>query len=228
MLTARKLMKIEPTIKMASDYAKRKHRETNHKYDDVYPYEIHLWDVYEYAVKYRELLSNDYNEDLIINALAAAWVHDTMEDTRETYNDVKKATNKTIADIAYALTNHKGKTRSERAGKAYYKGIKNEPLADYIKICDRLANIRYSSTTQSRMIDVYRKEHDHFKNMLYKPEYSIMFKEMEMLLEEQSETEIYYARKQADRDKFLQQNLKLYVGFGIITTLLAIFCYFYY
>ena len=211
-------------VREAKAYAIRVHEEANQMYGDL-PYSEHLKSVAAYADLFSMYLETDFE---VVDAISGAWVHDTIEDARQTYNDVKKATNKTIADIAYALTNHKGKTRSERAGKAYYKGIKNEPLADYIKICDRLANIRYSSTTQSRMIDVYRKEHDHFKNMLYKPEYSIMFKEMEMLLEEQSETEIYYARKQADRDKFLQQNLKLYVGFGIITTLLAIFCYFYY
>jgi hypothetical protein len=34
-------------------------------------------------------------------------VHDVIEDCRETCNDVKKATNEEIAELAYALTNKK-------------------------------------------------------------------------------------------------------------------------
>ena len=215
----------EPIIKNAARYASRKHRETNHMYDDVYPYKLHLKMVYKYAIKYLYLILFNYSESEIINALAAAWAHDVIEDTRETYNDVKAATNKGIADIVYALTNHKGKTRAQRAGKAYYNDIKEHPLADYIKICDRLANIKYSSTTQSHMLEVYRKEHEHFKNMLYKSEYEEMFKEMDELLKPIPDTEIYYARKAANRHKTFKGYATLFNLMLFITTLLALFLY---
>ena len=54
--------------------------------------------------------------------------------------------------------------------------------ADFIKICDRLANIKYSKMKNSSMLDKYRKEHEYFKLRLYKPEYSAMFYEMENML----------------------------------------------
>lgn len=225
MVTPRSLMREYGIIGRAAKYAKKKHKETNHKYDDVYPYKVHLKMVYHYAVKYRRLIIFKYDEEVLANAMAAAWTHDTIEDTRETFNNVRDATNVGVANITYALTNHKGKTRAQRAGKAYYRDIKEEPLADYIKICDRLANLKYSAETQSRMLDVYRKEHDHFRTMLYKPEYEMMFDEMEELMAELPENEVYYARQTAKRWKSLRQQVTFYKIVIFITTLLALLAY---
>lgn len=49
-----------------------------------------------------------------------------------------------VADIVYAVTNEKGKNRSERANEKYYQGIRENKLAVIVKICDRLANALYS------------------------------------------------------------------------------------
>ena len=68
------------------------------------------------------------------------------------------------AEAVYALTNDKGRTRKERAGEAYYAGIRSTRFAPYLKMCDRLANLRYSTLffTRQRMADVYRQEMPHF------------------------------------------------------------------
>ncbi|WP_298473442.1 hypothetical protein [uncultured Maribacter sp.] len=63
----------------------------------------------------------------------ACWVHDIIEDARETYIDVLENTNVTIAELAYALTNEKGRTRKERANDAYYRGIQKTPNASFVK-----------------------------------------------------------------------------------------------
>ena len=78
------------------------------------------------ACKYIHLLPNNR---VISEVLAACWVHDVIEDCRETYNDVKNVLGERVADIAYALTNEKGKTRKERANDKYYEGIRNTPFA---------------------------------------------------------------------------------------------------
>ena len=60
-----------------------------------------------------------------IAAVFGALFHDTIEDCRLTYNDVRKIAKEFMtdslatlaADIVYALTNEKGKTRSERANE---------------------------------------------------------------------------------------------------------------
>ena len=69
-------------------------------------------------------------------------------------------------EIVYALTNDKGRTRAERAGERYYRGIRETPFAPFVKLCDRLANITYScSNTDAdnrRMKEVYKGEMPHF------------------------------------------------------------------
>jgi (p)ppGpp synthase/HD superfamily hydrolase len=96
------------------------------------------------------------------NILAGCWLHDVIEDCRETYNDVKKETNETVAELVYALTNEKGKNRKERANDKYYEGIRNTPYATFIKLCDRIANVEYSYATESRMFEMYCKENENF------------------------------------------------------------------
>ena len=165
-------------VSNAKEYAILKHFETNHKYDGN-PYDVHLQMVYDFACKYIHLLPNNR---VISEVLAACWVHDVIEDCRETYNDVKNVLGERIADIAYALTNEKGKTRKERANDKYYEGIRNTPFADYIKICDRMANVKYSKDKSSRMIEVYRKENEEFKKQLWSLPVQEMFDELAGLL----------------------------------------------
>lgn len=161
------------------DYLVRKARRFaihHHKnrYDGK-PYKVHLKIVFEFALKYRYLM--DYND--YANFLAAAWLHDTIEDANQTYNDIRKNFNEPIAEMVYALTNEKGKSRHERANEKYYKGILQTPGASYIKICDRLANVKYSKKKKSSMFGLYRHEHNNFGEELYDLKYQPMFDELE-------------------------------------------------
>ena len=102
-------------INKAREYAILKHSETNHKYDGK-PYDVHLKMVYDFGCKYIHILPNN---ETIEEVLASCWTHDVIEDCRETYNDVKKVLGEKVADIVYALSNEKGKNRSERANSKY-------------------------------------------------------------------------------------------------------------
>ena len=93
-------------VSKAKEYAIKCHSETNHLYDGK-PYETHLHWVYVYGIKYGNLLTE---RDLPF-ALAACWTHDTIEDCRQTYNDVKNICGIRVAEITYAVTNEKGKNR---------------------------------------------------------------------------------------------------------------------
>jgi (p)ppGpp synthase/HD superfamily hydrolase len=152
-------------LQKAITYATEKHKKVNQKYDE-FSYDYHLNMVYEVAQKFIHLIEEKEQE----NVLSACWVHDIIEDARESYNDVKKATNKTIAELAYALTNEKGRTRAERANDTYYKGIRETKNASFIKFCDRIANIQHSKSSHSRMFEKYRSENDHFVSKIYVPE----------------------------------------------------------
>ena len=114
-------------IKNAMEYAADCHIGTNQKYD-THPYTIHLKMVYDFGCKFAHLL----NAGEIDTALAACWTHDTIEDTRQTYNDVKKRCGFEIAEIVYALTNEKGRTREERANEKYYSGIRALETATFV------------------------------------------------------------------------------------------------
>ncbi len=158
-------------------YATNRHQKVNHKYGNK-DYSYHLQMVYEIAQKFSYLLLETERE----NVYCGCWVHDIIEDARETYNDVLKNTNKTVAELAYALTNEKGRTRAERANDNYYKGIRETPNAAFLKLCDRIANITYSKSQESSMLEKYRKENPDFIKKLYRPELQDMVDYIETLL----------------------------------------------
>jgi (p)ppGpp synthase/HD superfamily hydrolase len=138
-------------------FAIEAHNKVNHLYDGK-PYSVHLAMVAHYAVKYIDCIPEQCWETV----LNAAWLHDTIEDCRLTYNDVKEVAGYEVAEIVYALTNDKGKNRKHRANQNYYNGIRETAWAKYVKLCDRLANVKYSVDTNSRMLSVYQKENESF------------------------------------------------------------------
>lgn len=159
-----------PIEEKAKKYADFCHYSTNHLYD-TRPYSFHLRMVRDVALRFIHLIPVEFR-DIV---LAGCWVHDSIEDARQTYNDVKQNTSVEVAEIAYALTNEKGKNRAERANDKYYLGIKSTPFATFVKLCDRIANIEYSKSKGGKMISVYAKENPNFEKKLYSPLYEEMF-----------------------------------------------------
>ena len=151
------------------------HESVNQKYDEL-PYSFHTNMVSNFFMQYAPDCFLDYNEyaNIIqsdgLAAIFGAIFHDTIEDCRLTYNDVMniangymgKAQAELAADIVYALTNEKGKTRDERANDRYYQGILNTPYAPCIKLCDRYANSIYAVSRKSSMAKKYATEMKHF------------------------------------------------------------------
>ena len=144
-------------VKMAMEYAFRCHGETNHLYDGK-PYTVHLDDVFYVGLKFIYLVDGGSQQDV----LAALWCHDVIEDTRQTYNEVLIETNKRVADLVYAVTNEKGKSRAERASDKYYAGIVGCEYGVFVKLCDRIANVEYSKRNGGGMFEKYKKENRNF------------------------------------------------------------------
>lgn len=144
-------------------FAIEAHSKTNHLYDGK-PYSVHLVLVVMYAMKY--INDADIPDTCYEKILNACWLHDTIEDCRLTYNDIKEVAGEGVAEIVYAVSNEKGKNRKERANDLYYFGIRNTAWATYVKLCDRLANAKYSKDNNSRMLEVYRKENESFLESL--------------------------------------------------------------
>ena len=153
--------------------AHRLHDSVNQFYDGDKPYGYHLDMVAKEVYAYGHLVLE--GEDELLPLFMGAWFHDSIEDARVSYNDVKKIALKfgltqeqafMASEIVYALTNEKGRYRKERAGKRYYEGIRNTPYAPFVKMCDRMANIRYSCGSYNmgnlRMAKVYEDEMPYF------------------------------------------------------------------
>lgn len=155
------------------DYACDLHDSTNQRYGDL-PYSEHIKRVVKEAEKHIDLL--DCTDDTKVAILFGAAFHDSIEDARLTYNDVMELARMYMpndmaviaTEIVYACTNEKGRNRKERANYKYYDGIRTTPYAPFVKLCDRMANYKYSIENKSRMKDVYEKEMDDFiKNIGY-------------------------------------------------------------
>lgn len=164
-------------VVVAREYGTRSHAETNHMYAGR-PYAFHLAMVA--VIANTHILGGVFKsrEDEEV-AAAAAWVHDVIEDARQTYNDVVAALSKSdaspdvvrrVADVAFLLTNDKGRTRDERASSRYYDAIADDPVARFVKLCDRAANTAWSVYSGGKMLDRYVSEWAKVKAYLHTPE----------------------------------------------------------
>ena len=170
----------QPQVLAIENAAGAVHANVNQHYDKNLPYEFHLRMAASFLTKYGHQELTDVSE--FDTLYAAVYFHDSIEDARLTYNDLKKlfaSLNEEAGcdihvvdatEMVYALTNDKGRNRAERAGEAYYAGIRNTPHAPFLKMCDRLANIKFSTLLYpvDRMVSIYEKELPHFLEAITK------------------------------------------------------------
>lgn len=141
-------------IQIAKMLARQAHKDQ--KYGG-FPYIFHLQNVVKVAV------DNGLSEEII----CACWLHDTIEDTPTTYNDIKKVLGIHIAETVFAVTDELGRNRKERKQKTYPK-IKSNSDAVAVKLCDRIANISYCiNEGDNELLKMYVKEHGEFKAVIY-------------------------------------------------------------
>lgn len=164
--------KYTDVIEQIKESAHALHASVNQTYDKVHPYGFHLDMVADSVYKFGHLVCA--SEADVVPLFFGAYYHDSMEDARQTYNDVMRTAKKWMSDdqaltateIVYALTNDKGRTRAERAGDKYYRGIRETAYAPFVKLADRLANVTYSFThgndANVHMKQVYKSELLHF------------------------------------------------------------------
>jgi hypothetical protein len=135
-------------------------------------------------------------EQDVLPLFFGAYFHDSIEDARQSYNDVKAQALTFMndeqalmaAEIVYALTNEKGRTRAERAGEKYFLGIRETPYAPFVKLADRFANTTYSYTCcnalNARMKDVYRSEFPQFLAAITSPHGDLRYSLPQDMVEE--------------------------------------------
>jgi (p)ppGpp synthase/HD superfamily hydrolase len=135
-------------------FAKEKHK--HQKYGE-HEYDVHFLEVYSLVKKYHGSF----------NAIVASLLHDTIEDTQTTKEEISQEFSTHIANIVERLTDKPGKNRTERHLKTYHL-IRQCEDATLVKLCDRLANmsfcLRMKDYAKAKM---YVKEYMAFKFALY-------------------------------------------------------------
>lgn len=132
----------------------------NQKYGDL-PYEYHL------AMVFNKLVENDAGDVLGEAVLAAGWLHDTLEDTPVTFDDMFREFGRHVARIVFACTDEEGKNRKERHQRTYpkLKAAGREAIA--VKLADRISNVQHSLKCNHGMFKMYKKEYPEFKEALH-------------------------------------------------------------
>ena len=108
-------------------------------------------------------------------AIAAAHLHDTVEDTPTTLEDIRSLFGADVADIVDAVTDGLEGNRAARKARCWPLIRKNAD-AFIVKVADRISNIRFSmencvgdspnSRKCRRMLKMYMKEHQAFVDAL--------------------------------------------------------------
>jgi guanosine-3',5'-bis(diphosphate) 3'-pyrophosphohydrolase len=125
------------------------------------PYTYHLNKVYQNAVRF----GGDST------AQQAAWLHDVLEDTAMTEDELRRIFGEKVAHIVDLVTNQPSKEETLRR-------IRSNPEAVFVKLCDRLANVE-----EGEKNDMYRKQQPLFKKMLYRPnEFESLWNELDKKL----------------------------------------------
>jgi (p)ppGpp synthase/HD superfamily hydrolase len=93
--------------------------------------------------------------------LAAAWLHDTVEDTGIKLKDLSIEFPSEVVAVVNAVTDAGGTNRSEKKAATYPK-IRRIPNAIILKLADRIANVEVGGK-----ISKYRAEHPDFRKALY-------------------------------------------------------------
>jgi len=165
---------IEKTKKYAFDC----HQSINQLYDEK-PYSFHLEMVVEIANNFIFYIP-EKDRDVVISG---CYIHDCIEDTGVDWYDVMIHTNVKIANLSCALATKLTGNRKERFSNEYYKGIREEKYATFVKLCDRIANVEYSVKSDNQnLFKMYKKEYNHFKEMLYTDEYEDMWNYLDSLM----------------------------------------------
>ncbi len=123
------------------------------------PYYFHLGHVLAVLLRF-----NHDDPDLI----AAGWLHDVLEDTSFTYDDIRDGPNVRVADIVLLLTNGEGHNRRERQQAMYARmgapstSVSRRADAVIVKLADRIANVEASILGKDPRLAMYAKEHGSF------------------------------------------------------------------
>ena len=156
-------MKEEMELALIKSYAKKCHEDANCKYDGK-PYFIHVEMVAEIVLANKNIFKKF--DDFLIT-YRAAFTHDTIEDAKQTFNNVKDVCGEDVAKITLAVTDVHGENRLMRHLLTMHKTV-SDYRAIILKMADIYANATYSANTGSSMYKKYREEYAYRKPIFKK------------------------------------------------------------
>lgn len=125
----------------------------------------HLADVAKNVAKHYDPHVNILEPEDVISA---AWLHDIIEDTPTTLEELEDKFGYQTADVVNLLTDKKGRNRLERHLRTYH-AIRTDPDATLIKLCDRRHNQDRSLKHGEHWMVMYEREYNYFKFALWTP-----------------------------------------------------------
>lgn len=138
-------------------------------YGDL-PYSAHLADVVDVLSAYTA------SDELI----AAAWLHDVIEDTKVTRAEIEGAFGRFVSSVVWACTGE-GYNRTSR-NRSIYTKIGLFPSAAIVKVADRIANVEHSKPG-SKHRKIYQAEQAEFSKYVGRYVAPSMLHRLEIALE---------------------------------------------
>jgi guanosine-3',5'-bis(diphosphate) 3'-pyrophosphohydrolase len=129
------------------------------------PYAVHLKMVAQNVMAYGQEI---YSDTDLVSLASAAWLHDIVEDTPTSIDELEFFFGKRIATLVHLVSDPNGRSRAEKKSGVYKKLQKaGDGDAVFLKLCDRIANIHFSLFTKNlTMLVQYRTEQRLFRKQL--------------------------------------------------------------
>ena len=137
----------------ALEFARKKHKGQMRKNNTPVEYITHPINVANLVKKYAN------NKENIDDLVSSAYLHDTLEDTNTTYEELTCNFGNIISNLVKELTNNE--VLKKEMGKTKYLSIKMANMSEdalIIKLCDRLDNVSSLYDTNKAFIDKYLRE----------------------------------------------------------------------
>ncbi|SMP32632.1 bifunctional (p)ppGpp synthetase/guanosine-3',5'-bis(diphosphate) 3'-pyrophosphohydrolase [Flavobacterium hercynium] len=150
-------------IDLAKSFAIKKHGDQKY---GTYPYEVHLNNVVNVLLRNNILPTTTDTIDLWIGA----WLHDVLEDTNATKEELVDIFGIAVYEMVNSLTDGEFGDRKEKKEVMYQKLILNQN-GIIIKLADRIANLEFSIiNNNSKKIKLYVDENSdlnkHLNNVI--------------------------------------------------------------
>jgi guanosine-3',5'-bis(diphosphate) 3'-pyrophosphohydrolase len=121
-------------VSEAAELAARRHNGQTRKGRGEEPYINHLAEV----ANMLSAATNGEDAELV----AAGWLHDTIEDSETTHDELAQRFGLRVAGLVVECTDDMSLPKSERRKRQIIDALKKSPSAKFIKIADKVSNIR--------------------------------------------------------------------------------------